>query len=355
LKRLSGVLLALGLAFNAAAKPRSNIRFDAFDGKPSGARFIGLGEQGAAAEAGPESPLWNPAALHDIARPTFSADFDVARRSAIDENVLTGDLPLRGRKLTYLGFAAQDAAFFFRPLSNFNERTVTDVLDPANNFIDENLEVNQVGFSAASESQPGAGLGINLTYLNAHRSYAVAATGQPPVIDFADGNGFTLDLGLRRKWEQGSFGAAAFNIPGILYWNSYKPDQLPVLVRAGGSFYPVPYFGLLGEYEKRFYRGNVPQPKIIHLGLELTPLPWIQLRGGTYGEDLNDPNKVSYAAGVSAISPKGYQFDIALRSYLFQGERVYNYFLSLILPLPDSPNQEPGRRVSPHYMQPAAK
>ena len=59
-----------------------------------------------------------------------------------------------------------------------------------------------------------------------------------------------------------------------------------------------------------------------------------QLRGGTYGESLSDPLKTSYAAGFSALSPKGYQFDFALRTYRFADARVYNYFLSLILPFP---------------------
>lgn len=329
---LSVPVLLFTSFLSASDKPRSGILSNAFDGKPSGARFIGFGEIGAAAGGGPESPVWNPASLNDLTRSLFSMDFDVARQSPIDQDVVLGDIPLRGRKLTYLGFASKDAAFFYRPLANYNIRHATTPF----NFREENLKINQIGFSAASEGEQGAVVGLNLSYLNAHMAKASAVTNQPTVLDFADGHGFSLDLGLRRKWEQGAFGAAFFNLPGILYWNNFKPDQLPVIGRAGAAFYPVPMFGLLAEYEKRFYRGGMPKVESTHLGMEFTLLRWFQIRGGTYGEDLSDPKKVSYAGGFSAASAGGYQVDFALRTYRFLDERVYNYFLSIILPLPET-------------------
>lgn len=346
MKNLSLWAAAVLLAAPLAAKPRTNLPSTVYEGKPSGARFIGLGEQGAAAVGGPESPLWNPAGLHDIQRSVFSADFDVARQSPIDESVLLGETPLRGRKLTYLGFASADAAFFYRPLANYNVRRTTDAF----NFTEENLKVNQLGFSASSEGEKGAIIGINLTYLNAHLGRATAETGQPPVIEFDDGHGFTLDLGFLRKYDYGSVGASFYNIPGLIYWSNYKGDQLPVLARAGGAFYPVPLFGLLAEYEKRFYRGGLPKPDFLHLGMEFTLAPWFQVRGGTYGEDLSDPQKTSYSGGFSAGTSGGYQVDFALRSYRFQNERVYNYFLSILLPLPET-NVRDQRPKSPTRYQ----
>jgi hypothetical protein len=332
-KRPLSLAFLLSLSAAGWAKPRSGVQSTAFDGTISGARFIGMGEIGAAAVGGPESPIWNPAGLHDVRQPIFSADFDVARQSRIDTDVLLGDTPLRGRKLTYLGFASTDAGFFYRPLSNYNVRFSTDPF----NFREENLKVSQIGFSAASEGEKGAVVGLNLTYLNAHLARASQdGMTQPAAIDFADGHGFTLDLGLRRNWEQGSFGAAFFNIPGIIYWNQFKADQLPVLMRTGASFYPVPMFGLLAEYDKRFYRGGLPKPDAVHLGMEFTPLRWFQVRGGVYGEDLNEPEKTSYTGGFTAASAGGYQVDFALRTYRFQDERVYNYFLSILVPLPET-------------------
>jgi hypothetical protein len=321
----------------AEAKVRSGLLSTDFDGDVSGARSIGMGETGAAVSGSPESPIWNPAALHDLTSPTFSADFDVARVSPVSGDLLTANSPLRGRKLTYLGFAASDAAFFYRPLANFNQRTVTDAADPDNNFIENDLRVIQFGLSAASEMSKGADVGINLTYLDAQRALATATAtaGRPPSVELADGHGFTMDVGLRDRTENAALGVAFFNLPGLIYWNRYRTDQLPIIMKAGAAFYPVPLFGLVGDYEKRFYRGGLPQQGSTHLGVEITVLPWLQLRGGTFGKNLNDSKTVSFTAGLSAFASKGYRLDFAVRKYTFQEEKVYNYFLSILLPLPE--------------------
>ncbi|HRY30668.1 MAG TPA: hypothetical protein P5079_11610, partial [Elusimicrobiota bacterium] len=141
-----------------------------------------------------------------------------------------------------------------------------------------------------------------------------------------------------------AYGVAFFNIPGIMYWDRYKPDQLPVRMRGGLSFTPVPIFSFLTEYDKRFYRNGLSQPGQIHLGMELTLATWLQLRGGTYGEDLSDSEKTAYSAGFSVASSQKHQLDFALRTYRLAGERVYNYFVSIIFPLPRSSTE--GRYVT---------
>lgn len=322
------------------AKPRSGVTSPDFDGKPSGARYIGAGETGAALSGMPESPIWNPAALNDLAGPLFSADFDVARHSRLGDDVVLKGAPLRGRKLTYLGFAGPDGAFFYRPLASFNERTVTDPADPANNFTEESLKVSQFGFTASQSGEEGHALGLTLSYLNARRGFARAAAGQPPTLELADGNGFSLDMGMRVRRDYWSWGLAFFNIPGIVYWNLYKPDQMPVLMRTGASFHPVPAFALVTDYEKRFYRGGLPKPDLLHLGMELAAGPWLQLRGGTFGEDLSDVDKTFYTAGFSVLSPKSHRVDFALKTYRLQKERVYNYFISVVLPLPEGASKQ---------------
>ena len=144
------VLIAAALLWAAPgfAKPRSGVVSPDFDGKPIGARYIGLGEIGAVATGMPESPVWNPASLNDLTMPMMSVDFDVARQSRLEDDVLLSDVPLRGRKLTYLGFAATDGAFFYRPLASYKTRTV-DNADPLNNFTETALSISQFGFSAS--------------------------------------------------------------------------------------------------------------------------------------------------------------------------------------------------------------
>ena len=333
---LALLLLPPAAQVAAQAKPRSGLLSTDFDGDVSGARQIGMGETGAAVSGSPESPVWNPATLHDLTSPTFSADFDVARVSPISGDLLTADSPLRGRKLTYLGFAATDAAFFYRPLANFNERTVTDTTDPNNNFIENDLRVIQFGLSAASEMSKGADIGLNLSYLDAQRALATASAGQPPSVELADGHGFSVDVGLRQKTDNAALGVGFFNLPGLIYWNRYRTDQLPITMKAGAAFYPVPLFGIVGDYEERFYRGGIPKRGSTHLGMEITLASWLQLRAGTFGKNLNDTQNASFTAGLSAFAAKGYRLDFAVRQYYFDEVKVYNYFFSIILPLPES-------------------
>jgi hypothetical protein len=330
---LTALVLIVGPAA-AFSKPRSGVVSTDFDGKPVGARYIGMGETGAALAGSPASPVWNPAALQDLPGAVFSADFDVARESSLSEDILLKASPLRGRKLTYLGFAGPSTAFFFRPLASFREKTVTDPADPANNFTETSFKVNQFGFSATDESEEGRVLGITLSYLNARRGFARAKTGEPPQLILADGNGFSLDAGLRVQNDTFSAGWAFFNIPGILYWNAYRPDQLPVLTRAGVAYHPVKAFTFSSDYEKRFYRGGLEKPEFIHLGMEWGFFPWLKLRGGTFGEDLGDRDETFYTGGFSVASARSHQVDVSFRTYRVEWERVYNYFLSIILPLP---------------------
>ena len=115
----------------------------------------------------------------------------------------------------------------------------------------------------------------------------------------------------------------------------YKPDQLPTTLRAGISFNPVSIVSLMAEYEKRFYRGNVPKPDFLHFGTEVTVAQWLVVRGGMFGDSLSDREKVSYTAGFSVLSQKGYQIDFAVRMFRYDLAPVKNYFLSIVLPLPD--------------------
>ncbi|MBI4395977.1 MAG: hypothetical protein HY548_02705, partial [Elusimicrobia bacterium] len=178
--------------------------------------------------------------------------------------------------------------------------------------------------------------GLNLSYLNARRGFAQAAGGQPPVLELADGHGFSMDMGFQVKRDFITTGLSFFNIPGIIYWNRYKPDQMPVLMRAGAAFHPVAAFAFVTDYEKRFYRGGLPKPDFLHIGMELTAISWLQVRAGTYGEDLNNAEKTYYTGGFSVSSSKNHRLDFALRTYRLLNERVYNYFLSILLPLPES-------------------
>jgi len=62
-------------------------------------------------------------------------------------------------------------------------------------------------------------------------------------------------------------------------------------------------------------------------------LRWFAVRGGTYGDDLNDPDKTNYTAGCSFYSTQNHRLDFAFRTYRLQEERVYNYMVGIALPI----------------------
>jgi hypothetical protein len=290
-----------------------------------------MGETGVALSGMPESPLWNPAALNDVVTPTASLDFDMASRSRLEKTTLLNTSSLRGRQLTYVGLAASGVAIFYKPLAHIRDQTITNPADPQRNFSRHDLSMDQFGVSMVSEKEGRSRVatGASLSYLRGSRGYVVLSTTTTPVVEFASGNGFSLDFGCRYTGDHWRTGLAVFNLPGIMYWNSYKADSLPILVRAGAALHPAPGFTLTTEYEKRFYRGNLPRPGLLHFGMEMTPLSWARIRVGTYGEDFNDSQKTTYTAGFSVASPKGLGADSAFRVYREGGERVYNYFLSI--------------------------
>ncbi len=293
-----------------------------------------MGEVGAALSGSPESPVYNPASLGEVAGAALSADFQVANQSTLPEDVLLKSTSLGGKKLTYLGFAGKGRAFFYRPLADYDYNVVTSTMDPANNFEESSLRVNQFGISASQEAEKGYSVGLSLSYLSAQRGYAKAVKDEPPVVEMASGNGFTVDLGFRDKTGDVSYGLSLLNVAGLIYWDKYKTDQLPMIVRAGLGFQPVPVFGFYSDYEKRFFKGDTPDTDYWHFGLELAPVTWLVLRTGAVSEDLNNRSKTAFSTGFSFGTPGRYSMDASVKTTHYSGERVQQFDLSLVLPLP---------------------
>lgn len=315
-----------------AAKPPSGIPPQDFLGNPVGARFIGMGEVGATVTGSPQSPVYNPASLGEVRGSAFSMDFQLAKQSNLPEAALLKSSSLRDKKLSYLGFAGKGRAIFYRPLTDYDEIDSTDTY----NYTQNSVRVSQFGLSASQETEKGYSVGMGLSYLSARRGYARAETGEPPVLELADGNGFAVDLGFRDQKGDVSYGLSLKNVVGLIYWDKYKTDQLPMIVRAGLGFQPVPVFGFYSDYEKRFFTGETPDTDLYHFGIELAPVTWLVLRTGAASENLNDQAKTSFSWGFSFGSGKLYTIDASVKSRKVVGERVNQFDLSLVLPLPSS-------------------
>lgn len=293
-----------------------------------------MGEVGAALIGSPQSPVYNPASLGEIPGSSFSVDFQLANQSSLPEEVLLKSSSLRGKKLTYVGFAGKGRAIFYRPLADYDDTVVTSTGDPDNNFTQNSLRVNQIGISASQETEKGYSVGIGLSYLSARRGYAKAETGQPPLLELADGNGFAVDLGFRDRKGDVSYGLSLMNVVGLIYWDKYKTDQLPMKVRAGLGFQPVPVFGFYSDYEKQFFKGDTPDTDFWHFGIELAPVSWIVLRTGTVSEDLNNRSKTAFSWGFSFGNPSRYTLDASVKTRWLEGGKVNQFDLSFVLPLP---------------------
>lgn len=299
-----------------------------------GARFIGMGEVGAALSGSPQSPVYNPASLGEVSGTSFSADFQLANQSNLPEEVLLKSSSLRGKKLTYLGFAGKGRALFYRPLADYDGTVVTSTTAPEYNFIQNSLRVNQFGLSASQETEKGYSVGLGLSYISARRGYAVAQSTAPPVLELADGNGFAVDVGFRDRKGDVAYGLSVLNAVGLIYWDKYKTDQLPVILRAGMGFQPVPAFGFYTDYEKRFYTGETPDTDYWHFGIELAPVQWLVVRTGALSEDFNNQAKTAYSWGFTFGNPDRYRMDASVKSRKVERERVNQFDLSIVLPLP---------------------
>jgi hypothetical protein len=322
------------------AKPRSGLQSTDFLGKPIGARFVGLGLAGVALPGSPESPTYNPAALGDLAGPAFSADFQVANQSKLPQDVILNASSLGGKKLTYLGFAGPNRAIFYRPLADFDDVVSTD----AYNYTQNSVRVNQFGISASQETEKGYDVGLGLSYLSARRGFAEAKTGEPPVLELAEGNGFAVDWGFRDQKGPVAYGLSLLNLPGLIYWDKYRTDQLPTLVRGGLAFEPSPAFSFFTDYEKRFFVDDKTDPDLWHFGMEVAPLPWLALRGGAESEDFNNQDKTAYTWGFSVASKARHTLDLAARALRLDEERVTQYYVTLTWPLPGKVSEERSRR-----------
>lgn len=328
-RRFAAVALALLTGSALLAKPRSGLLSSDFLAKPVGARYIGLGLAGIGLSGSPQAYLYNPAALQDLSSSALAVDFQLANQSNLPTDVVLNASSIRGKKLTSLSFAGPQRAVFFRPLTSFDQLISTD----ANNFTRSEARVHQFGISATQKAEKGYSLGMNLSYLNAQRGIAVASTGNPPDLKIGSGNGFALDLGFRDERDYVVYGVSLMNLPGLIYWDDFKTDQLPTVARAGVGFQPGPAFAFYTDYEKRYYPESKDDPDLWHFGMELAFARWLVLRGGSESSDFNDREKTNYAWGFSVATSRQHTLDLATRVVRINKEPVYEYYLTVVWPL----------------------
>ena len=119
----------------------------------------------------------------------------------------------------------------------------------------------------------------------------------------SDANGYGIDWGLTYKAHPNiTLAASLFNSPSSISWSGYDSDDPPVIKRTGARVRLSHLLTVSAEAESRKYSkaraDGKKDIKIYHAGLEQSIADVIFLRGGLFGEDLNDSNKTGYSAGI---------------------------------------------------------
>lgn len=319
------------------AREKAPIRFDAFDGGRVGAKAQGMGFAFTAIADNADAPYWNPAGLYRFPGNLFTISLDAVRQSRLStEEIIKGE-PLRGRRLTFISFTGQNGALGFRPMSDIDETIILDPADPDNNYEKRQVKINSFFLSGGSKYNENMYLGLNIHYLNGRLSRVIVQQGEQPSVTIDDGNGYTIDWSmLYRPNEIFNIGVMGQNMPGAIFWGDFSRTILPALFRVGVKM-QLPLMTIAYDYEKRFYRDGINRPRIDHIGIEQVLGPYVRIRGGIYGEDLNNSEQVHYTAGLGYIQ-KGCFVDIAMEKYNQRNaddnvlENVFDYLVSISIP-----------------------
>lgn len=339
LKYLFFCLCCLLMVFSSVlyAREKAPIRFDAFDGGRVGAKAQGMGFAFTAIADNADAPYWNPAGLYRFPGNLFTISLEAVRQSRLStEEIIKGE-PLRGRRLTFISFTGQNGALGFRPMSDIDETVILDPADPDNNYEKRQVKINSFFLSGGSKYNENMYLGLNIHYLNGRLSRVIVQQGEQPSVTIDDGNGYTIDWSmLYRPNEIFNIGVMGQNMPGAIFWGDFSRTILPALFRVGVKI-QLPLMTIAYDYEKRFYRDGINRPRIDHIGIEQVLGPYVKIRGGIFGEDLNNSEQVHYTAGLGYIQ-KGYFVDIAMEKYNQRNaddnvlENVFDYLVSISIP-----------------------
>lgn len=320
------------------AREKAPIRFDAFDGGRIGSKAQGMGFAFTAMADNGDAPFWNPAGLKQIPTNIFTITLDTIRTSRLStEEIIQGE-PLRGRTVTYMAFVGQNGALGFMPMADIDERKILDTQDPGNNFERTQVKINSFFISASSVYTEDLSLGLNIHYLNGRLSRLRMKTGEEPIAQIDDGNGYTLDWSmLYHKETFLSIGVMGKNLPGAIFWGDFEKTLLPAILRAGIVIRMPGRLSLAYEYEKRYYRDHtVGRPKINHVGLEVALGLNVKVRGGIFGKNLKSKDEVRYTAGVGYVY-SNYIIDMSMEKYSIvkndlTEELIFDYLASISIP-----------------------
>ncbi|MFC1566371.1 hypothetical protein ACFL4A_00850 [bacterium] len=267
-----------------------------FDGSAVGARAIGMGGAFSAIASSPEAVYWNPAGLYYIQNRLAYFEYNeyVFEKNEHKDIAFQND-PLKGKNFTFFAFCNEKGAVSYRPLSDYS---ATD-----ENGNRAKLKLGQYSLSTAGITEDDSIFGVNVNYFHGFLGY-VSKTSTGNDLDISSANGWGLDWGFLFPSSSNNLvlGLMLQNAPAFLYWENFKKDVLPFILRAGLAINSSNKHIFAFDYERRYYRdrGNLI---IYHTGYEEV-INNVIVRIGAYGEDLSKSNETTYTTGITYLINK---------------------------------------------------
>lgn len=144
------------------------------------------------------------------------------------------------------------------------------------------LSISKFGDNLYSEQRIGLGYGhqIKNVSLGIKANYI-----QVSIQDLGSKGTFAFEFGgIARLSKEVVFGAHIYNFnQGVLNTTSGEEEKLPVIMKAGISYHPLPALMINAETEK-----NIDLPATFKVGLEYQIVPQIYLRTGIQNEPLTN-------------------------------------------------------------------
>jgi len=278
------VLFAASFAWSAALPDL--FPYNAYDGYNPGVRSVAMGGAGLCSARDASAVYFNPAGLYGGTNMSLIS-FNV--RQSPKELANQYDI-LGGRALTFLGFMGGGMAVAWQPLSN--------IVSTGTAGSSVEVKVNKFSMSFSNNVSPAVNFGMNINYFSGFMG--VTSCGAARI---SDANGYGIDWGVTyRAHPNITFAASLFNSPSSIPWSGFDSGDPPVIRRSGAMVQLSRLLTVSSEVELRKYskaradgKKNI---KIYHTGLEQSIADIIFLRGGIFGEDLNDNHKTGYSAGI---------------------------------------------------------
>jgi len=295
--------------------------YDIYDGINPDVRSASMGGAGVCSKRGAPAMYFNPAGLCGIANfTTFSFKVKQSPKELERSDILGG------RSLIFLGFSGGDMGIAWSPLSNIKKCLLSGTTIE--------VKVNKFTMGFSNRLSGNLDFGMNINFFNGFMGITGATA------DISDANGYGIDWGIIYRMHPNiTLGSSFFNAPSSVRWSGYGSENLPLVIRHGGTVKLPGLFEVSSEVETRSYRKERPldgkkRVKIYHFGIEQNFFNIISFRGGMFGEDLNDEKKSGYSAGIGWAKDRAV-CDIAWqRQYLTPADKDYlqTYFVSVTVP-----------------------